>query len=218
MAGARTIADSHAKEFRGRRGIACVVMSSIRWIGTCASSGPYAATGLCCFLGTVGKPFGFFVRLCCSLGTVGNCSVFLYAHLLHIQPPGMALVGTLLFCTACGDLLDRVPTTTPDIECKCCNTPNPSECCEAGHDRMLIVKDKWPASTQTFSKPNAFPSTLRTKRSGVQTPHEDLETWATTSETCPACDSSETNFREMQLRGADEGSTVFFRCSSCSHM
>jgi DNA-directed RNA polymerase I subunit RPA12 len=130
----------------------------------------------------------------------------------------MALVGTLLFCTACGDLLDRVPTTTPEIECKCCNTLNPSEYREACYDRNPTAVDEWPASTQTFSKPNAFPSALRTKRSGVQTPHEDIETWAKTAEHCPACDSSETNLREMQLRGADEGSTVFFRCSSCSHM
>jgi DNA-directed RNA polymerase I subunit RPA12 len=71
---------------------------------------------------------------------------------------------------------------------------------------------------QTVSKASAFPSALRAKRSYVQAlDHSHVETWATTSEACPVCASSATLFRELQLRGADEGSTVFFRCSNCAH-
>lgn len=37
------------------------------------------------------------------------------------------------------------------------------------------------------------------------------------SQACPDCDSPEMFFREMQLRGADEGSTIFYRCPKCNH-
>ncbi|KAJ8105513.1 hypothetical protein OPT61_g10130 [Boeremia exigua] len=106
----------------------------------------------------------------------------------------MSLVGTLLFCTDCGDLLDRVASNVLKIECQRCQTLNPN---------------KWPPSTQTSSKADAFPSSLRTKRSEIQTiDHDELETWAETSESCPLCNNTATLFTTMQLRGADEGSTV----------
>jgi DNA-directed RNA polymerase I subunit RPA12 len=44
-----------------------------------------------------------------------------------------------------------------------------------------------------------------------------VETWAETAEACPKCGAGRALFREMQLRGADEGSTVFFRCRACAH-
>ena len=39
----------------------------------------------------------------------------------------MALVGSLLFCTDCGNLLDRQPPAEPQIICTICNTVNKSE-------------------------------------------------------------------------------------------
>ncbi|KAF1913063.1 DNA-directed RNA polymerase I subunit A12 [Ampelomyces quisqualis] len=115
----------------------------------------------------------------------------------------MALAGTLLFCIDCGDLLDRVAPQKKGYRMPA--LPN-------------AESKWWPISTQTFSRADAFPSTLQAKRSNVRAiHHSQVETWVMTSETCPACDNTATLFREMQLRGADEGSTLFFRCTSCTH-
>ena len=70
----------------------------------------------------------------------------------------------------------------------------------------------------TQSKPNAFPSVLRSKHSAVQAlSTEDVPTGALTQETCPQCGSKEMRFYTLQLRSADEGSTVFYNCEKCGH-
>jgi DNA-directed RNA polymerase I subunit RPA12 len=65
----------------------------------------------------------------------------------------------------------------------------------------------------TRSKPSAFPSALRAKRSEVQTITEaDMQTSATIAHTCEKCGRDEVRYYTQQLRGADEGSTVFYEC------
>lgn len=67
------------------------------------------------------------------------------------------------------------------------------------------------------SKPDAFPSALRSKRSAVQTlTAEDKQTDAVIQETCPECGRTEMRFYTLQLRSADEGTTVFYSCE-CGH-
>ncbi|KAH8726289.1 hypothetical protein GQ44DRAFT_651309 [Phaeosphaeriaceae sp. PMI808] len=115
----------------------------------------------------------------------------------------MSLVGSLLFCTACGNLLEREPSKTKFIACELCGESN---------------KNSWPVSMQTASKPNAFPSSLQRKRSEVQTvDDDDVETWARTPQACPSCNNPFMLFTTLQLRGADEGTTVFYRCPECRH-
>lgn len=48
---------------------------------------------------------------------------------------------------------------------------------------------------------------------------EDLaaEGWPSTREPCPACDYPELLFKAVQLRSADEGTTIFYRCGKCGH-
>lgn len=63
------------------------------------------------------------------------------------------------------------------------------------------------------SKPSAFPSALRAKRSAVQTlSAEDRKTEAIIDRTCNECGRKEMFYTTVQLRSADEGSTVFYRC------
>jgi len=38
-----------------------------------------------------------------------------------------------------------------------------------------------------------------------------------TIQECPECHNSEMMFSEAQLRGADEGSTIFYTCPKCNH-
>ncbi|THY29275.1 hypothetical protein D6C99_10533 [Aureobasidium pullulans] len=86
------------------------------------------------------------------------------------------------------------------------NTPNHSK------------PDKWPTSITTESAPTAFPSRLRDARSEIQVlSAEDRETWAMTTTACPQCANPEMRFRDVQLRGADEGSTIFYRCPKCDY-
>ena len=149
----------------------------------------------------------------------------------------MAAIGTLVFCTACGNLLDASSGNAKAIlTCNQCGTENqgkrmplpflplpplplsstllsfpPSQ--PANHPHLDI-----PFKTiTTKSKPNAFPSLLRSKLSSVQSlSAEDVETHAVIQETCPDCGRTEMRWYTQQLRGADEGSTVFYECE-CGH-
>lgn len=42
------------------------------------------------------------------------------------------------------------------------------------------------------------------------------DTWSTTDLTCPECRAKEVRYTTLQLRGADEGSTMFYFCPGCS--
>lgn len=86
------------------------------------------------------------------------------------------------------------------------------------HTSKLTNTDNWPASQRTTSAPDAFPSRLVDKRSNVQTlTAEDRDTWATTQTMCPKCENAELKYRDVQTRGADEGSTVFYKCPACGY-
>ncbi|CAD0095720.1 unnamed protein product [Aureobasidium vineae] len=103
----------------------------------------------------------------------------------------MSLVGALLFCNDCGGLLERCPASQANIDCDVCGKRN---------------------------KTTAFPSRLRDARSEIQVlSAEDRETWAMTTTACPQCANPEMRFRDVQLRGADEGSTIFYRCPKCDY-
>lgn len=115
----------------------------------------------------------------------------------------MSAIGSLVFCTDCGSLLDRA--TGPDqkyIKCTICGA---------------VCKDTSEKTIVTRSKPSAFPSSLRAKRSEVQTvPEGETGGHARVNETCPKCGREEVGFYEMQTRSADEGSTIFYVCD-CGH-
>ena len=65
----------------------------------------------------------------------------------------------------------------------------------------------------TKTKDSAFPSELRLKRSKIQTiERSDRMNEATIEHTCPECGRKEMRYYTVQLRSADEGSTVFYNC------
>ncbi|KAA8649941.1 hypothetical protein EYZ11_000993 [Aspergillus tanneri] len=115
----------------------------------------------------------------------------------------MSAIGSLIFCNDCGNLLDESSgDPTKIIVCSVCGTRN---------------KDVVPKTIVSESKPSAFPSALRAKRSAVQTlTAEDKRTEALTQHTCAKCGRKEMYYTTVQLRSADEGSTVFLRCV-CGH-
>ncbi|EMF09752.1 DNA-directed RNA polymerase I 13.7 kDa polypeptide [Sphaerulina musiva SO2202] len=117
----------------------------------------------------------------------------------------MSLVGGLCFCTACNNLLERVSPTHLKIQCEVCGTTNPNN---------------WPSTIVETSRPRSLPSQLRTKLQGnVQSVSEEelQKNGQKISQTCPECASPEMYFTALQLRSADEGTTVFYVCHECGH-
>ncbi|RVX70736.1 hypothetical protein B0A52_05387 [Exophiala mesophila] len=113
----------------------------------------------------------------------------------------MVAIGSLLFCDACGSLLPRLTSGSGQqdlVKCEDCfqYTPDTS---------TKVITSK--------SKPSAFPSALRAKHSEVQAfDAENLQVEAVISKDCPDCGRTEMFYHTKQLRSADEGTTVFYRC------
>ncbi|KAF2746582.1 hypothetical protein M011DRAFT_445523 [Sporormia fimetaria CBS 119925] len=131
----------------------------------------------------------------------------------------MSLVGTLLFCTTCGALLNRQPLAEKTIKCDYLNrSPPPLFILFTMTFAHTSSPNQWPSTQTTHSKPNAFPSSLQRKKSKIQIPMEgEMQTWALVSHTCPQCQHPEMRFRDLQMRSADEGTTIFYHCPSCGH-
>lgn len=87
-------------------------------------------------------------------------------------------IGSLLFCPACGTLLDLPKDDQNEIACSQCGRLEPASC-KAAQPRILFTME-WGVDvsffgiayenlpTKTYSSPNAFPSSLRSKRALVQ--------------------------------------------------
>lgn len=81
--------------------------------------------------------------------------------------------------------------------------------------KLLLIGRADEASKEivTKSKPSDFPSYLRQKLSTTQTvKRHEVNTEATTNQTCSKCGRTEVRFSAVQLRSADEGSTIFYTC------
>ncbi|KAH6676714.1 transcription factor S-II-domain-containing protein [Halenospora varia] len=115
----------------------------------------------------------------------------------------MSAIGSLVFCTDCGNLLDSsTGNKNTVLLCDCCGAEN---------------KDTASKTITTTTKASSFPSVLRQKRSAVQTVERgDMENTVMIQETCPECGRKEVRFTSVQLRSADEGSTIFYTCD-CGH-
>lgn len=119
----------------------------------------------------------------------------------------MSVVGSLIFCLDCGNLLDNPSTVqTADVECSQCRAKYP----KSEFSNLKVV---------TSTADDAFPSTLRSKRSVVKTSlkKDELTDGAVISEICPKCGNDEMHYHTLQLRSADEGATVFYTCTSCGY-
>ncbi|KAG0146980.1 hypothetical protein CROQUDRAFT_656619 [Cronartium quercuum f. sp. fusiforme G11] len=117
-------------------------------------------------------------------------------------------IGSLLFCADCGNLLD-VPGEEDQISCDQCGRTESAK----SQEGFVIV---------TRSHPSAFPSSLRQKRALVQPPTsaQDLDPAQAAplmDETCPKCQNPQMKYHTLQLRSADEGTTVFYECPKCGH-
>jgi DNA-directed RNA polymerase I subunit RPA12 len=117
----------------------------------------------------------------------------------------MSVVGSLIFCLDCGNLLDSV-SGKDHITCSDCQRSYESK----QFSNLKVV---------TRSADDAFPSSLRLKQSVVKTvlKSDELEEGATIKEKCPQCGNEEMQYHTLQLRSADEGATVFYTCTGCGY-
>lgn len=78
----------------------------------------------------------------------------------------------------------------------------------------LLSSDTGSKAIITQSNPSDFPSFLRQKlQSSVQSvDRQNIQTEGTVLETCEKCGREEVKYSNVQLRGADEGSTVIYFC------
>ncbi|KAK5998654.1 DNA-directed RNA polymerase I subunit RPA12 [Cladobotryum mycophilum] len=112
----------------------------------------------------------------------------------------MAAIGSLVFCTDCGNLLPASKGNDRNIlKCECCGAEN---------------KDTGSTKIVTTSKASDFPSFLRQKlQSNVQTvERHNVKTDSKAQEQCPKCGGDEVTYTNVQLRSADEGSTIIYMC------
>ena len=117
----------------------------------------------------------------------------------------MVAIGSMLFCDHCGSLMARTTGATTDQMLRC-------------EDCSLYTKDTSDKVIVSSSKPSAFPSALRSKHNDVQNINtEELEVENISDVECPICHAPEMFYTTKQLRSADEGTTVFYRCGSCGH-
>jgi len=101
----------------------------------------------------------------------------------------------LIFCPNCGNrLVVSVDVVTYAFKCQSCPYK------QAIKDRVESVK---------YAKLKEVDDVLN-----------DANTWKNVDQAdtkCPKCEFEKAYFMQMQIRSADEPSTTFYRCVSCSH-
>ncbi|OAX81002.1 hypothetical protein ACJ72_04657 [Emergomyces africanus] len=107
------------------------------------------------------------------------------------------------FCDDCGTILDE--SGDAHIVCDRCGKPSAN-----------IRLTQQIVST---SESTNFPSRLRDKlrsHTGIVTDRRP-DNNRTIQVPCLNCDAKEVTWSELQLRSADEGTTIFYRCPKCNH-
>ena len=137
---------------------------------------------------------------------------------ISINTIKMSAIGSLVFCTDCGNLLEPSKGVKDSIlKCECCGTENKGLFPRFLPAPILIRADTTSKTITTKTKASSFPSLLRQKRSAIQTvERSDMKNEAVIQVTCPECGRKEVRYSAVQLRSADEGSTIFYSCD-CGH-
>ncbi|OJJ36508.1 hypothetical protein ASPWEDRAFT_107014 [Aspergillus wentii DTO 134E9] len=105
------------------------------------------------------------------------------------------------FCSDCGNLLDNSPQDT--LECELCGR---------------VAKNDALSHTQVAVSEN-FPSRLRNKVKSYtqEVTRETIGSGPKIEVDCVKCPSKDVTYSQVQLRSADEGSTIFYTCLKCGH-
>lgn len=130
----------------------------------------------------------------------------------------MSAIGSLVFCTDCGNLLPPTKGNEKNLlQCECCGQWNKGLRPPMQMSVAELTSDDTDTGAKlvvTKSKPSDFPSALRQKlQSSVQqVDRNNVQTETSVRETCKSCGREEVKYTTVQLRGADEGSTIIYNC------
>ncbi|PWY72757.1 hypothetical protein BO83DRAFT_437669 [Aspergillus eucalypticola CBS 122712] len=105
------------------------------------------------------------------------------------------------FCDDCGNLLDESSDDT--LKCGICGKTAKNM---AIHHVQVSTSENFPSRLRHRLKSNTQEVTYKTIGKG---PSIDME--------CVKCPSREVTYAQVQLRSADEGSTIFYTCAKCGH-
>ncbi|RBA11762.1 hypothetical protein FPRO05_14264 [Fusarium proliferatum] len=107
------------------------------------------------------------------------------------------------FCNDCGNLLPS--SQNKHVRCDCCGN-----LCKSMFRTSIYL-------SVSVSYTNDFPSELRNKRT-INMPKQlsSQDTWSRTDVKCRECGAEEVQYTALQLRSADEGTTMFYSCPKCS--
>lgn len=108
-----------------------------------------------------------------------------------------------LFCTHCGELLDFRNISKESIICKSCNLKIDLSCSLNSNSNISL----------SYTKSEEWKNKLFNKIDQIKSKKEHRKIM---EQDCPKnCGGREIATYEMQLRSADEGSTVFCECLKC---
>ncbi|KAG2226064.1 hypothetical protein INT45_011681, partial [Circinella minor] len=130
------------------------------------------------------------------------------------------LIGSLLFCPECGNLLDMPGADDDILLCnQCSHAFQTTGMCHFAPSTHIHLHQQSYEQTKvvTTSSAHAFQSPLKAKRHLVQQSKGAKQAEATIKEKCPNCGNDEMAYHTMQLRSADEGQTVFYNCKKCGY-
>ena len=158
-----------------------------------------------------------------------------YLHVRRRNPTSSFRPGTgfflevltmgVQFCDDCGSLLadsagSIIICDTCGKNCKGVFLNSLSICVPAENILVTDFTFLGELSSHTMtSKSNNFPSTLRTRLTSKtqKLTAKDLENTRRIVRECTQCHAKELIWSEAQMRSADEGSTIFYRCPDCGH-
>lgn len=120
-------------------------------------------------------------------------------------------VNSKVFCYNCGNLLDFKFDTLNRITCQSCDQPN-NQCLEdTSLNENTIIKNTSKYNTSSIWKNKLYNEIDKFKV------HVEGGNKVMIVQDCPnkSCDSKELIQYSLQMRSADEGSTVFSECPKC---
>ena len=109
------------------------------------------------------------------------------------------------FCSQCGDLLDFEIIRDNFIVCQKCNNLV---------DINIIISHQLESKNEYYNY-KEWKDKLENKEDRLKKQQDIIK--STIRQDCIKCDSKKFYYYTMQLRNADEGSTVFYECVKCHY-
>ena len=109
------------------------------------------------------------------------------------------------FCPDCGDLFDFEIIQNNFIICQRCG----------GKTSIENIKNHCIETEDTYQEYKIWVGKLKNEEDKLRTKQEEKRTII--NEICPKCGNNKMYFYTMQVRSADEGSTVFYECVKCHY-